>query len=218
MKKKNIIFILLFLTLNFSLLTLNSFSQWVQQSVPVTSGYFLDMKFMNPNTGFISNSTSKLLKTTNSGYNWQLNRELLMLSLSTVDSMYICGAGMTLGYGRLYKSTNCGVSWDSLLISGSYTYHYLHFFNRDTGLISGSNSSSNIIWRTTDGGHSVQLVQTINVSSVGKFFFLKEKVNDEYYGWMYYPINSLIYRTTNSGLNWSQLPSYSEYINSVFFL
>ena len=212
------ILIILAIVVNCTLLIDNCMSQWVQQSVPVTAGFFFDMKFVNANTGFISNSTSKLLKTTNAGYNWQLNKELLMLALSTVDSMYIYGAGMTLGYGRLYKSTNCGVSWDSLLISGSYTYHYLHFFNRDTGLISGSNSSSNLIWRTTDGGQTVQLVQTINVSSVGKFFFLKEKINGEYYGWMYYPGSSFLMNTTNSGLTWNSLPSFSGNLNSIFFV
>ncbi len=216
---KKIIYVLAFLFIVHCTLHIEDCAgQWIQQSVPVTSGYFLDMKFINHNTGFISNSTGKLLKTTNSGYDWILLKESLMLSLSTVDSMYIYAAGMTTGYGRLYKSTNCGINWDSLLISGSYTYHYIHFFNRDTGLISGSNSTSNLIWRTIDGGQSVQLVQMIDVSSVGKFFFLKEKVNGEYYGWMYYPTNTMIYRTTNSGLNWSQLPSYSEYINSVFFV
>ena len=215
---KRILIILAVIIVHCTLLIDNCMSQWVQQSVPVTSGFFFDMKFVNANTGFISNSTSKLLKTTNAGYNWQLNKELLMLALSTVDSMYIYGAGMTLGYGRLYKSTNCGVSWDSLLISGSYTYHNLHFFNRDTGLISGSNSSSNLIWRTTDGGQTVQLVQTINVSSVGKFFFLKEKINGEYYGWMYYPNGSILRYTTNSGLVWFTHPDFSENVNSIFFI
>ena len=218
---KKIIYVLAFLFIVHCTLHIEDCAgQWIQQSVPVTSGYFLDMKFINHNTGFISNSTGKLLKTTNSGYDWILLKELLMLSLSTVDSMYIYAAGMTTGYGRLYKSTNCGINWDSLLISGSYTYHYIHFFNRDTGLISGSNSTSNLIWRTIDGGQSVQLVQMIDVSSVGKFFFLKEKVNGEYYGWMYYPGGSQLRATTNSGLTWNSLPNFSStaHLNSIFFI
>jgi photosystem II stability/assembly factor-like uncharacterized protein len=105
-----------------------------------------------------------------------------------------------------------------LLSSYGYSFWNTYFFNRDTGFISSGNGTDNQIWRTTDGGQTKQLITSYGGATQGKLFFLKEKVNGEYYGWMYYPINSLIYRTTNSGLNWSQLPSYSEYIYSVFFV
>ncbi|MCU0372439.1 MAG: hypothetical protein MUE56_04265 [Ignavibacteria bacterium] len=207
MKKKNIIYFLLFITLNFSLLTFNSYAQWVQQSVPVTGGSFNDMKFANANTGFIINwnyPVSTLLRTTNTGYNWQTMNNWGMAHIIIVDTGCIYTSGQN-DFGKIYKSSNLGVTWDSMLTTTSY-YSYLHFFNRDTGLISGGNSFINFIWRTTNGCQSIQLIATYGGASPCKFFFLKEKINGEYCGWLYYPQSSLIYRTTNSGLNWTQFP------------
>ena len=70
---KRILIILAVIIVHCTLLIDNCVCQWVQQSVPVTSGYFLDMKFVNANTGFIAHSTNVLLKTTNAGYNWVIN-------------------------------------------------------------------------------------------------------------------------------------------------
>ncbi len=211
MRKKNIICFLLFLTLNSSLFTFLSFAQWVQQSVPVTSGQFFDMKFVNSNTGFIAHSTNVLLKTTDAGYNWVVNKNGRMSSISIVDSQYIYGAGYNNQFGKLYKTTNGGISWDSLLTSFGYSYWKTHFFNRDTGLISSGDGTDNHIWRTTDGGQTKQLVLTTGGANQGTFFFLKEKVNGEYYGWMYYD-GGINYRTTNSGVNWTQMPPIPTFV------
>ncbi|MCU0372949.1 MAG: hypothetical protein MUE56_06870, partial [Ignavibacteria bacterium] len=111
MRKKTIICFLLFSTLNFSLLTFNSFAQWIQQSVPVSSGIFFDMKFVNANTGFIAHSTNVLLKTTDAGYNWVVNKNGRMSSLSIIDSLNYYGIGYNNQYGKLYKTTNGGQTW-----------------------------------------------------------------------------------------------------------
>jgi photosystem II stability/assembly factor-like uncharacterized protein len=190
---------------------------WVQQSVPFTTGYFNDMKFVNENTGFISNSTPIFIKTTNAGYNWQVLNDFAVYSLSIVDSMYVYGAGYRNGYGKLYKSTNCGVTWDSLL-QNSPIFSSLYFFNRDTGIICGGDGAWDYIWRTTDGGLTKNLMITINWSSWTKLFFAKEKVNGEYFGLIYN--GPQWYKTTNSGLNWQQMPNLptSNEIGSIFFL
>ncbi|MCU0372950.1 MAG: T9SS type A sorting domain-containing protein [Ignavibacteria bacterium] len=217
MRKKNIICFLLFLTLNSSLFIFNSFAQWVQQSVPVSSGIFWDMKFVNANTGFIAHSTNVLLKTTDAGYNWTVNKNGRMTSLSIVDSMCFYGAGYNNQYGKLYKTTNGGQSWDSLLSSYGYSFGKTYFFNRDTGLISGGDTFDGFIWRTIDGGQTKQLMAT--VGATGIFHFLKEKVNGEYYGWMYYG-GGTNYRTTNSGLNWTEMPLIPTFnsVNCLFYL
>ncbi|MFZ4592236.1 MAG: T9SS type A sorting domain-containing protein [Ignavibacteria bacterium] len=189
---------------------------WVQQSVPFTTGYFNDMKFVNENTGFISNSTPLFIKTTNAGYNWQVLNDFTVYSLSIVDSMYMYGAGYRNGYGKLYKSTNCGVTWDSLL-QNSPIFSSLYFFNRDTGIICGGDGAWDYIWRTTDGGLTKNLMITINWSSWTKLFFAKEKVNGEYFGLIYN--GPQWYKTTNSGLNWQQMPNLPiSNIRCIFFL
>jgi len=214
--KRIILLLAIFLIL---LLPKISSSQWVQQSVPVTGGYFNDMQFVNAATGFIinwNNPVATFLKTTNAGYNWQTMNNWGMAHIEIVDTGCIYTSGQN-DFGKIYKSSNLGITWDSMLTTSSY-YSYLHFFNRDTGIISGGNSFSNFIWRTTNGGQSIQLIATYGGASPGKFYFLKEKINGEYNGWMYYPGSSLLKNTTNSGMTWNSLPSFSGNLNSIFFV
>jgi photosystem II stability/assembly factor-like uncharacterized protein len=175
------------------------------------------MKFANANTGFIAHSSSKLLRTTNAGYNWDVSVYYRITSVCTIDSEKVYAVGNDASSSYLYKSSNRGIIWDSIS-SPVDSYTALHFFNKDTGVISGGNTFDNFIWRTTDGGLTKQLISTYSGAATGKFFFLKEKINGEYYGWMYYPGSSPLRRTTNSGLTWSSLSSFSEYINSVYFV
>ncbi|MCU0372435.1 MAG: hypothetical protein MUE56_04245, partial [Ignavibacteria bacterium] len=217
--RKIIYAIAFFLTINSILLVDYCRSQWVQQSVPVTQDYFRDMKFLNANIGFISHNSNVILRTSNGGFNWQ-TFNIAMRGIATVDSMFVYGAGFYNGYGKLFKSTDAGITWDSLL-QNSYPFTSLYFFNRDTGLISGSDSFNDFVWRTTDGGQTKQLLSTISSSAGGgKLIFLKEKINEEYYGWLYYPGNySSWHRTTNSGVNWTAMPNIpSNYVNGLFFI
>ena len=199
---------------------MNADAQWVQQSVPVTGGYFNDMKFVNANTGFIaqySYPVGTFLKTTNAGYNWSVNLNAQIQNISVVDSLNIyCTVNRGL-YDKLFKTTNCGITWDSSLSTQNYLA-YLYFFNKDTGMISIGDGTNNYIARITDGGQSYQIIATYGGASAGKFFFLKEKINGEYYGWMYYPGSFKLRYTTNSGLVWFTHPDFSYNFNSIFFV
>jgi photosystem II stability/assembly factor-like uncharacterized protein len=191
---------------------------WVLQNVPFTTGVFNDMKFLNANTGFITNTTPSLIKTTNAGFNWQVINNFAIGTISIIDStcMYITGYNNL--YSKLYKSTNCGFSWDSLLPHYSVGYSSIYFFNRDTGLISGSDGDWDYIWRTINGGNSKELLFTISGSFYGKFRFLKEKIEGEYYGLIF--DGQCWFKTTNSGISWYQMPNIPTYyqIGSIFFI
>jgi photosystem II stability/assembly factor-like uncharacterized protein len=141
-----------------------------------------------------------------------------MAHIAIADTNCIYTSGQNNSLGKLYKSTNLGITWDSMLTTTDY-YSYLHFFNKDTGLISGGDSFDNFIWRTTNGGQSLQLIATYGGASPGKFHFLKEKVNGEYYGW-YYKTGGINYRTTNSGLNWTEMPLIPTFysVNYLYYL
>jgi len=96
------------------LLPMISHSQWVQQNVPVTSGIFFDMKFVNANTGFIAHSSSKLLRTTNAGYNWDVSVYYRITSVCIVDSEKVYAVGNNATSSYLYKTLNRGIIWDSV--------------------------------------------------------------------------------------------------------
>jgi len=191
--------------------------QWVQQNVPFTSGIFNDMKFINANTGFITNSNSIMIKTTNSGFNWFVNNNFAYGLISLVDSTCMYVTGYNNLFGKIFKSTNCGTTWDTVQSNYSEVYSGLYFFNKDTGIISGTDSYWTYIWKTTDGGQSKALMSTINWSGGGKLFFLKEKVNGEYWGVVYN--GHLWYKTINSGINWVSMPNVPDYpVSCIFFI
>ena len=147
-----------------------------------------DMYFFDANTGFVT-SNQRILKTTNGGNNFSVLTNFTGLCIRFTDA----NTGYCGGFGIL-KTTNAGINWSSM---GNYTTYGCYFFDNNTGFITGDYNTR----RTTNGG--------VTWTSDTAF--------------SYYPINSLkfvnsntgfassflggdLYKTTNSGFNWSQIP------------
>jgi photosystem II stability/assembly factor-like uncharacterized protein len=222
MKTSHNIFLVFLLTLNFSLLTSSSYSQWYYQSLP--SYYSIsDIKFFDANTGLMIFTTSYLgmLRTTNGGNNWTLiHNALTFYQLEKIDSTALYAIGRWNGVDRIQRTYDKGLTWDSVSIASYNAYTGLSFINRDTGWVSGANYLNyRTIWRTTNGG--LTLNEQTNNTGRGRPFFLKQKVNGEYIGWHYSLIgDDLFWKTTNSGITWfqatrppAQFPGYFEFYN-----
>jgi photosystem II stability/assembly factor-like uncharacterized protein len=191
-------------------------SQWVQQTLPV-SGLVYDIAFLNANTGFVSMNTPALLKTTNGGTNWFVFGGQLIYHIQFLDTLYGYAHGYYAGNHKMYKTTNGGVSWDSMFV-GQGAYGDISFISRDTGWIGGFDQASNtMIWKTTNGGQNFQLQYTAPGPAIGDIFFTRQSYGGNYYGW--FTGSGLMARTTNSGVNWAY---YSNLPNSnagwIFFL
>jgi hypothetical protein len=104
---------------------------------------------------------------------------------------------------RIKRTFDRGITWDSVSVSSARMFWDFSFVNKDTGWVSGFNGGY-LIWQTTNGG--VTLVSQIGGIGNGAIFFLKQKVNGEYYGWQKNNDYDL-WRTTNSGVNWYQITS-----------
>ncbi|HEY5536442.1 MAG TPA: T9SS type A sorting domain-containing protein [Ignavibacteria bacterium] len=119
-----------------------------------------------------------------------------------MDSNTIYGNGRRYnGDEVIYRTFNKGLTWDSVAISGPNVYLGISFLNKDTGFVSGFDGNNFHIWKTINGG--VTLVSITNSIGDGTIFFLKYKINGEYYGWCCHGGN--MYKTTNSGNNWFQV-------------
>jgi hypothetical protein len=178
----------------------NCLSQWVLQPLPV-SGNVRDIKFFDKNYGLISLDNPILIRTTNGGNNWVISNNLNIFELEKIDSLTIYGHGrQNNGNDIIYRSFNRGVNWDSV---GSFPESYLgmSFINKDTGYLSGFDGNFNRIFKTINGGLTLQTLPVL--FGWGKIFFLKYKINGEYYGWCSDDI--YMYKTTNSGDNWFQV-------------
>jgi len=214
--------ILFFLIVHCTLVIENCMCQWVYQGLPAYHDV-QDLKFFDENTGILiyhdNQTTYGMLKTTNGGFNWfTLTNYIYYYDMQKIDSitMYLVGVRNT--NFRIQRTFDRGQTWDSVSIASDGGYTGLSFVNRDTGWISGANSSSyHCIWKTTNGG--VTLIQQTDTTGVGKIFFLKNKVNGEYYGWHYdYSFGDYTFwKTTNSGNNWFKITRPSQYCSYLEF-
>ncbi|HEX2787946.1 MAG TPA: T9SS type A sorting domain-containing protein [Ignavibacteria bacterium] len=133
--------------------------------------------------------------------------------MDKIDSTTVYGNGRTNHGGDvIYKTTNKGITWDSVSISTNNGYASISFVNRDTGWVTGVEGDSLTIWRTTNGG--VTLVPQKRNMGDGNLFFLKQSIGGNYYGWIAEKGEG-IYRTTNGGINWTLM---SNVIGTIYFL
>ncbi len=203
------------------LFTVSSYSQtgWFSQPLPV-SGQINDMVFFDANTGIIAmNSTPPyILRTTNGGTNWNIGTSLRVYFLDKIDSMAVYGNGNNSNSTTIYRSYDRGLTWDSTEIIYYYVIQSISFFDRDTGLISGFNGDIDVIWKTTNGGRSMSVFST--QTGFGRLSFLKPKYNGEYYGFHISSSSGSLFKSTNSGLNWINVPNPlgSGNFNSIFFV
>ena len=215
MKAKNILLILFFWTV-----TLSGYCQWTQQNLPV-SGQIYDILFFDANTGIISMNTTPpyILRTTNGGTNWNIIANIRVYFLDKVDSTAVYGNGNNANNNTIFRSYDRGLTWDSTDITNYNVIQSIAFFNRDTGLISGYNGGVDVIWKTINGGRSMSLLST--QTGWGRLFMLKDKkYNNEYYGFNISYSSGGLSKTTNSGLNWINIPNPlgSGNYSSIFFL
>jgi photosystem II stability/assembly factor-like uncharacterized protein len=218
MKKFLLIF---FVILNSSFLILNCFSQWYQINLPVSGGVY-KMQFINSNTGWATVKQStylySLIRTTNSGVNWNV------IYSDSAKVQYVQFINDTLGYAMGYaygnlllRTTNSGYNWTIMQNSSSYVYSGFYFVNADTGWVNAFSFPSQINLRTTNGFQTLEYISTGGGGTPATLYFFKEKFNGEYYGYILGA--GILSKTTNSGYNWQQLFfSESGSVNSFSFL
>jgi len=173
---------------------------------------FLDIKFINNNTGFVIADSGRIYKTTNSGGNWNL-----VFSNNIHGFSDIAFPNSTTGYvignydwyynfysnGRMLKTTNGGNNWDIFLNMPYQTFYTLTFIDQNTGFIG---CDSNLILRTTNAGTNWNTVSipAQYLYHIRDISFINNTTGYLFGIYSYYSISkSAIYKTTNAGNNWS---------------
>lgn len=126
------------------------FPQWVVQYQHPTSIRFLDIRFLDFNTGYACGE-NLLFKTTNSGYNWIVIFEFpYQLGGFSEVEFKSYDIGYTTGYDKLFKTENGGLNWTQLYIpSGYWHVNDIEFIDVNTGFIGGE---IQYMYKTTNGG------------------------------------------------------------------
>ena len=189
------------------LYTSNSGLNWGTITIPNSNAYNIDnIFFLNQTTGWIfgyyyisypphySYSKSSIWKSTNSGLNWSIIYDSVVMSVANKVQFL----NDTLGYKAtytLFKTNNGGVNWVAVTLP-IISSHSFHFLDQNTGWVSGGNASnSTVIIKTTNAGITwfTQLA-----ASSGQISSLYAFDNDNAWFCGY---ENMIYKTTDGGGN-----------------
>ena len=150
------------------------------------------------------------------------NPEKTATSASTFESIYMfdpmngysCGS-----YGAIYKTTNGGASWDSVVtnIPATANLYKIQFISPTTGwAFSNAADTAGTIFKTTNGGTVWAQYKLGSTTGSDTKIYDAHMVNENY-GWCvnYSPAP---FKTTDGGLTWTEQPlsdAYTGYLYGV---
>ncbi len=212
MKKINLVTFLIFIIIS------NVYSQsgWFWQN-PLPQGNTLnDNCFVNESTGYLIGNRGILIKTTNSGVNWQTkylstSQNLNAIKFIDLNTGFIVGDSST-----IFKTINGGFNWNRINYSGTGKFVDIAFYNINLGLIVGTN----FILKSTDSGQTWTNNLSLSLSyNLMKVSFLDSDnifvVGRKYVGGLPGYYRSVILRSNDGGLNWSEANLSTSSLNSI---
>jgi len=154
--------------------------------------------------GLANNDTCYIYKTTNAGATWTIT--LMLCHSNQYASLYF--TDVNTGYfgtsNHIYKTIDGGNSWIQKT-NTQYGMNNLYFLSPDTGF-----SIGNYIYKTIDGAQT--WLQT-NSSAISQNLYGIAFLNDSI-GYVVGGVNgpSIIYKTSDAGLNWTLDTSFSSIV------
>ncbi|NUN09053.1 MAG: T9SS type A sorting domain-containing protein [Ignavibacteriaceae bacterium] len=102
--------------------TTDAGATWTNQSNPWT-GPVYSVYMINENIGFITASSGRLIKTTNGGLNWIQQPNV---GSSHHKSIWFTdqNTGVLAANGCIYKTTDCGATWNTISLTTYWDYYY----------------------------------------------------------------------------------------------
>jgi photosystem II stability/assembly factor-like uncharacterized protein len=185
-----------------------------------------NLYFLNDQTGFAtsfggtgSGSVGLFLKTTNGGSNWTwLNTSGTSygsIQFFNDQTGFITGklsndTGGDTGY--IFKTTNSGINWNVSYQKESSIFNSISFPTAEKGFVSGTiNNNRPVILSSTDIGNSWEVDSSFSGFSLYETAFPSANTG-------YVISSNSIFKTSNSGSNWSQQNVTFNTFNSLYFL
>ena len=191
----------------------NSPWKWVH---PTPQGNTLrKVRVFNAATWYALGYGNTFLKTTNAGANWFINTAVMGERENTQVSLYdgwffsmttglACGSS-----GKISRTTNSGLTWDTVSTPSTGTLYGMHFINSTTGFV--STSSGGDILKTTDAGLTWTAISTGSSATLYNIFALDA---DNIY---VSTTSGNMRKTTNGGSNWTIHATGGSTLYDVFF-
>ena len=175
----------------------------------------VSITFINNNTGFLISRLNyspeggtQLMRTSNGGLNWEIKKvddsyEIYYINFPDQITGYAAGRNNYLL--KLLKSTDSGITWDSIPSLISIIPTSLYFINESTGFI----ASYSGIHKTINEGNNWSFINNLNLG-VKKLQFLDSLNGYSSDNW------GVISKTTDGGMSWAEL--LNERMNDFYFL
>jgi photosystem II stability/assembly factor-like uncharacterized protein len=179
------------------------------------------IKFPSGSSIGFAGTTDKTLRTSNGGLSWDTTilRGGKYISFININTGYALNGYKHPGIYLVYKTSNSGLTWDSISValSGPGGMNKIFFINENTGYAAGNTWSifmsvyTPFIIKTTNSGINWSMsysgqASPIIYSTVSDIFF----IGDTGFGLGFNGTGSTpyLYKTTNAGTNWAliQLP------------
>jgi photosystem II stability/assembly factor-like uncharacterized protein len=190
--------------------------QWRKTNAPVAQRHD-DVWFVDPMTGWAVNSDGNIIKTTNGGASWTVQRSLPGVYLRCIGfaNPSIGWVGTLTRRQRLFHTTDGGANWSNvtnLPANAPVNVCGLSVVNERVVYTSGTNDPINLprVMKTTDGGQNWTAIDmTPQASLLIDIFF-----TDESHGWVVggkanepnpterIKVKPVVLETSDGGANW----------------
>lgn len=193
--------------------TTNSGFRWTL--VYQFTGLARAMHFIDHNTGWVGNGI-QMLRTINGGISWQSSSTTFpsgIISVIFLDQL----TGFATASNKILKSTDAGLNWLLVNSPTGGDINDLFFLNSQTGFAAGAGSNS-VIQKTTNAGSTWTTKLFSNLTgTLSSVYFINGLTGIAAGGGFDNP-PAAIFRTTDEGETWSQLPvTTSFHLNSISF-
>jgi photosystem II stability/assembly factor-like uncharacterized protein len=193
-----------------------SYAQWIRQVPPIT-GYFANVDFINSNTGYIAGGYEKLiLKTTDSGYNWNYSSRVegsyaYVLDIQIISEEVVYATM----YHSLLKTTNGGINWTEYPYPISDLIYNIKFSSINEGFCIGEHGK---ILKTTNAGLTWEL-QNSNTGALLWDICMLDTNNFIVCGGSWNSNFATILKTTNKGEDWILINSNNwGFLTNISFI
>jgi photosystem II stability/assembly factor-like uncharacterized protein len=189
--------------------SVNGGLNWVM--LTSNTGYnYTGIRFTDNNSGYVcggnGNATGIILKTINSGLNWQVSYQD-SAHFNSIFFINIQTGWATGARGLILKTTNAGNNWVKYRHQFNSSNLRIFFINENTGFL----TKSSTIYKSTNGG--VNWINNLNALTAGIQFFGQTGFASAVSG-----SSMLLYKTTNEGSNWIAYSTGGTSAGPLYFI
>ena len=198
---------------------MNLFGQtgWFWQNLKPQGNDLRAVSFCDRNNGWAVGPAGTVLHTSDGGNTWQLQFAKAYNYFQDVVCLSPANAIASGAAGLIARTTNAGISWDTLSLGTTAGLSSLKFVDANTGFAMEQYSSTeNKLFKTTNGGATWSTISTGIKELIYSISFVDANVGYAAGGGI--TSSCAMYKTINGGTSWTKQPVSSNYaLYSVCF-